>query len=51
MERALLDCVTQSGEVLPAEMVRWLVTEEAPRLAVTDVGWARPDAAGNALRW
>lgn len=51
MERALLDCVTQSGEVLAAEMVRWLVTGEAPRLAATDVGWARRDAAGDALRW
>lgn len=51
VERALLDWVTQTGDGVGAVMVRWLVTGQAPRLPVSDVGWARPGDAEEALRW
>ncbi|MEE6140395.1 hypothetical protein SKC41_29290 [Mycobacterium sp. 050128] len=51
METALLNWVTQTGDVVGGELVRWLVTGDAPRLPAIDVGWARPGDAEGALRW
>lgn len=51
VERGLLDWVTQAGDVVGSEMVRWLVTDEAPHLPVVDVGWARASDGQEALRW
>ncbi len=51
MERAVLDWVMQAGDVVGGQMVSWLVTGDAPRSPVIDVGWARPGGAEGALRW